>query len=83
MTGKVTIESYPNPVSNEITITINCMENNGVVELTDIRGKVVATKSVSPKEQCNFDTRSFSAGTYVVRIKSNGLTVAQSLFVKE
>jgi hypothetical protein len=67
--GKYDIQLYPNPVKDELIVTINGLESSQQVELYlyDFAGKIVSMKSTSAiKTSLEFTNR--PSGTYVLKI---------------
>ncbi len=60
------VKLYPNPAANMITIEAETMENNTVLSVTDLAGKVIAeTMVTNNKAQVNITN--FEKGIYFVR----------------
>ncbi len=69
---------YPNPTKNEFAIS--GLPNQSVVSLFTILGNKLFEQTVN--EQASFDISNYSAGIYILKITSNGLTSERKI-IKE
>ncbi|MCF8423246.1 MAG: S8 family serine peptidase [Bacteroidia bacterium] len=70
---------YPNPVTNEINITINAaFSNQTQIELYDAIGKLIVTEN-TVSNNAVIDMHLLSSGLYTVRLISNGNAVSQRI----
>ncbi len=65
---------YPNPASNEITITRQEANNNGLVIITDINGKTVLKKTIKDVNE-KINIQQLTNGTYILQVIENGATI--------
>lgn len=74
--GKILTNVFPNPVSNQLNLTINTEDpENFEVSIFNIYGQLMSVeKGVSKRglTQKTIDISNFPAGTYVVKINVNG-----------
>ena len=70
---------YPNPATNDFVIT--GLPINSVVSLYTILGNQVLEQQVN-QEQTLFDISKYSAGIYILKISSNGLTSERKIVKK-
>jgi len=64
---------YPNPTSGIITISINGINNNPDLQITDIQGKVIFTRKLTCDNQSytkKIDLSAFPKGVYFVKLIS-------------
>lgn len=76
------ITTYPNPVNNEIRITIpgNWQNKKGVYEIYDAIGKTVKRMEVSSSSQTEtINISSLSPGFYIVQVSFNGQSAQQKI----
>jgi hypothetical protein len=77
---------YPNPASDAVNITFSSEESaDAVVSVMNLMGQTVYTSNVNIHEgynMVNVPVNQFSAGVYVVNIKSNKGTSTQKMIVK-
>jgi hypothetical protein len=67
---------YPNPATDNVTITLT-ESVSGTISIVDLKGNVVATKSISGNTS-NISTADLASGVYVVKISSDkGVAVKQ------
>jgi hypothetical protein len=80
--GKAKVESgltvSPNPFTSDINLTMNStVSGNAVVEIADVQGKVISTRTVtvSNGQVSLTDLSSANSGIYFVNLKMNGETM--------
>jgi hypothetical protein len=77
------IRVFPNPAADEVSLLFeNSLNASALVELTDITGRVVSKWTIEKptKEQTvQLNVNTFSAGTYLLNITSNGKKSVQKL----
>lgn len=65
------IEVYPNPTSGQLNITFNNINNEDVtVELFDVLGKLVSTKTFVGEINCAMDISNYAEGVYVLKVST-------------
>ena len=85
--GAASMQVYPNPVKDELTITFNKLENDATatINITDITGKVIYTTTAATTNGSATKTialgKNISAGLYFVTIEMNGSTMNQQFVV--
>jgi hypothetical protein len=73
-----TIEIFPNPASDGITVHFNGLENaKAAVTLTDVLGKTVRTLGNTFSGLERYSIRGLDAGTYFINIKTENEIVTQ------
>lgn len=70
--------TYPNPVSDMLTIRIVSGVNQFAVRITDINGRVVLTGT----NQTQFDMTPYAPGSYFVEVTDRNGNAAHKLFMK-
>jgi hypothetical protein len=81
-TNEINILTYPNPVSNELRITIpnNWQGKNVAYEIFNGSGQVAAkTVSVSGSQTETINVSNLSRGLYIVRVSCGGETAQQKI----
>ena len=77
---------YPNPASNNVTIVVASKEvANANLVVTNLMGQVVYTQNVSLEtgsNQYSLNVSNFSAGFYLVNIRTNAGSTTQKLIVE-
>jgi len=76
------IEIYPNPVVDKLHIVSNTNEQL-VVKVLDVRGKLVAEKTLSPLDKTTIDVEQLAKGNYTAVFYQNGEIRLSKGFVKE
>lgn len=80
-----TLNAYPNPTSNRVTIEHNLNSNYGKTELVirNITGSVLYSNPINGSSKTNVSLEDFSAGIYFYSIENQGKTIAtKKLIVK-
>jgi hypothetical protein len=65
------LEVYPNPATNEITVTFSENKGNLIINLVDNHGKIVGSKKAS-RGMTRFETSGLSNGIYYIQVLSDG-----------
>nr|NQU92952.1 T9SS type A sorting domain-containing protein [Bacteroidota bacterium] len=79
--GEASIEIYPNPASEEITIKLNNSYTGQVgVKIIDSKGQVLVEKNFTNKTNLNVST--FSGGVYYVKINNENLNEVRKIVIK-
>ncbi len=80
---------YPNPVTNEGTVSINIQQpfENGSIQITDINGKLMETIQLRNTnigtQVVSFSTLDFSSGLYFVNLNLDQVTTTSKLIVQK
>ena len=69
---------YPNPATT--AVTVGGVEQ-ATVTINDITGRIIATHNVADGDN-SIDVSHLAAGTYFVRITSNGTSAVRKLIIK-
>ena len=77
--GKLNVDTYPNPFSNELTIALSNFDGQRTtIEVFDMLGKTIATKTIEiPGNyyETSLNLDGFPKAAYSVRISANGATI--------
>ncbi|MBS1934041.1 MAG: T9SS type A sorting domain-containing protein, partial [Bacteroidetes bacterium] len=65
---------YPNPTSSMLTITTDHVLNNACINLVNVSGQLVLSKTNLSSAQTTLDISRFGAGIYFIEIIENGKT---------
>ena len=65
---------YPNPTTGKFIIEFTDQNNAYEVAIYSIEGKLIATKDVNETNSIEFDLSDLDAGTYLIKVKSEGST---------
>lgn len=76
----VSFELYPNPAKDIINLEL-LSEEESVVEILDVMGKVVKTEMLTGAKNC-IDVSSISEGLYVIKIQQSEKLMQQSFLIK-
>jgi len=75
------INLFPNPADNHLTIDLGNNNKNVQVTIADITGKVIYTTVATDTQRVEVNTKDFSEGIYVVVIQSADFTGTKKLVV--
>lgn len=82
-TDKPSLHTYPNPVSNELTVDISGMSDaNGTLRILNLEGRVMKTHKVHVAERLSVDMSQFPLGIYLCQY-SNGTEVKTVKIIKQ
>lgn len=80
-----TVNVFPNPANNKVNLVVNSKTNmNGVVEITDINGKLLYAQHatlVAGENNFTFNTQSYATGLYIVRLIGNDFAVSRKVSI--
>ncbi len=87
-TASIALNVYPNPASDAVNVSFTLTSASDVViNVTDLSGKVVATKSVANAsvgtQNVELNTQTLSAGVYTVNFVSNNGISTKKLVIKK
>jgi len=75
------INLFPNPASNQLTIDLGSHNKKVQATITDITGKVVYTTLTTDTQKVEVNTKDFAEGIYVVQIQSGEFIGTKKLVV--
>ncbi|MDR3327915.1 MAG: T9SS type A sorting domain-containing protein [Prevotellaceae bacterium] len=74
---------YPNPASSTATIKVKGLLTSAKITVTDINGKLIETLLIKAgNDNVELDVANYVAGTYLVRVVSDGINRVGKLTVK-
>lgn len=65
-----TIQIFPNPANNHLTIVLGSNNKNAEVTITDISGKIIYSTSANGIQDIDVNTSEFAAGIYMAQIQT-------------
>ena len=77
------INLFPNPANNHLTIDLG--SNNKIVEVTiaDISGKIIYTTIATDTQKIEVDTKDFAEGIYTLHIQTAAFIATKKIVVKK
>ena len=78
-----TIQLFPNPVINNLTITLASSSKKIDVSISDNSGKIVYKTAATESQKIEINTKDFSAGVYVVQIKTADFMATKKLIIQK
>ena len=82
---EVDVNLFPNPAQNNVTLSVNGMEGEAQIRITDVSGKFIYSDNVevsSMGSSFNINIADFAKGVYMVSITNEKATVVKKLVVK-
>lgn len=78
------IRLYPNPAQEHAVVAVEGMHGEMVVEMYDMSGRKMFSQNANCESDCQvkIDLGSLVQGTYMVRIKGNGINDVRRLIVR-
>jgi hypothetical protein len=76
------INLFPNPADNHLTIALGSNNKKAEVTITDITGKVIYKTTATDVQKIEVNTEDFAKGIYVVQIQTADFIVKKELLVK-
>lgn len=81
--NEIAMSLYPNPASDQTTLTISGINGNAKVLLTDILGQTINSYNiVKGQNSLTIKTNDLTSGIYYVRIINNSISKTEKLIVK-
>jgi hypothetical protein len=80
-----TVKIYPNPVSNELTLSINGREQQLTLTLSNANGQVVYSEkltNITPDYKKKLDMTQFSRGVYFIKLSHNDRLFTEKVIVQ-
>jgi len=77
------INLFPNPANNHVTITLGSSNKKVEVTIADITGKIIYSTTESETQKVEVSTKDFTEGIYVVQIHSAGFIGTKKLVVEK
>ena len=77
------INLYPNPATNHLTIALGSNNKKVGVTITDITGKIIYTTTATDIQKLEVNTADFATGIYVVQIQTADFIATKKLVVEK
>ena len=69
-------QNFPNPASDNTTITMGAIEHDMVLQITDLTGRTLSTEPVKAgTERMQISTSGFGTGMYLYRLIDGGRVI--------
>lgn len=79
--GAEGVTIYPNPTSDNATISLSGVNGEVTISVVDMNGRIVKTTTAKNSE-FRLDVRDLAQGAYFVRVSGEGINVVKKLVVK-
>lgn len=76
------IKVYPNPVANQLLVSLTNLHNNTVCQIYDMYGKLQVEQSVKATKQLEINTSALAPGFYILKVTTDGKQSATT-FIKQ
>jgi hypothetical protein len=77
------INIFPNPASNQVTISLGSLQQVVALAITDTTGKIVYKTKESETQNIKVNTTDFANGIYLVQIKAKDYVTTKKLVVNK
>lgn len=77
------INLFPNPATNHLTIALPNTNEKVEITITDITGKIIYSTTVSETQKIEVNTKDFAEGIYVVQIQTADFIETKKLIVEK
>ena len=77
------INLFPNPANNHLTIALGSNNKNVEVAIADITGKIIYTTTANETNKIEVNTGEFAEGIYIVKIQSGEFIATKKLIIKK
>lgn len=77
------INIFPNPASNQVTISLGSLQQLVALAITDTTGKIVYKTKESEAQNIKINTTDFANGIYLVQIKAKDYVTTKKLVVNK
>lgn len=75
------MEIFPNPANDFVTISFDGFCDNGVLELSDLQGKILKSISFECSNEIKLDVTEFSSGIYSVTIQTATSAITKRIII--
>lgn len=62
---------FPNPASTEVSVNVSDVIGNGRIELTDITGRILTTKSIESGATISLSLNGLANGIYIIKYQDD------------
>lgn len=77
------INLFPNPADNHLTIALGSNNKNVEVTITDITGKIIYLTTLTETDKIEVNTNEFATGIYVVKVQAAGSIGTKKLIMEK
>ncbi|HHT04478.1 MAG TPA: T9SS type A sorting domain-containing protein, partial [Bacteroidales bacterium] len=73
---------YPNPTSNKTILRVDGLNENALVRIYDITGRLIKTLELNTdQKELEIDVQNFAKGIYNIRISNSTINITKKLIV--
>ncbi len=80
--SEIEFNVFPNPANDIVNVSFARIQEEGMIELLDISGKLIVSKSVNGLIKTSIETQSLKAGIYLIRASSQTGKTTKKLIVE-
>ena len=78
----LSIKVYPNPVIDNVNITLDRAYQNINIEVYSMLGQLINTITKTNSQDCNINLSDLPSGNYILRINAEGSTLSKTIIKK-
>jgi hypothetical protein len=81
--NEFSVKLYPNPTEGDATLSVEGLNENATVVMTDVQGRVISSEKIAAGQKTlTIRRNNISSGVYYIRVISNEATRTEKLIVK-
>jgi len=83
--NNINMNVFPNPASDNITLSFEANGDDHLIQITDMSGRVVLEKTyykLSGMQQINLNTTTLNTGFYLVSVAKDGVSFTKTISIK-
>ena len=78
-----TMQLFPNPATNYLSITLGSNNKKVEVTITDITGKIIYTTIATDTQKIEVNTQDFAEGIYVMQIQTGEFIETKKFIIEK
>jgi hypothetical protein len=84
LSSRIAINIYPNPANHTATLSVDGLNDDANVTITDLTGKIVGKMVMKANQKTlTLNVKDYAAGIYYIRILNNDINKTQKLIVNK
>ncbi len=68
--SRIDFNLFPNPANERVTITFSDLQSEGTIDLFNLSGKLISSKSMNGLRNYSIETQDFAPGVYLIRVSN-------------
>jgi hypothetical protein len=83
--ANTTMDIYPNPATDNVSVSLSSLPSEGSLQLVDITGRVLMSKTISASAnslESTFAINTLASGIFFIKLNSKNTTLQTQRFIK-